>query len=238
MVRLESSTAKMLSGYLGTALLVAGFTQATAGVVCDSRKFDAASDDISFFGEGPTMAIEATRLKAKCASETQSLKVVQDYADRCVQGTSKGILQIFIDGAATNIEKHCMDDRYKSKFVRLTPCLNRNAGAGIHKCNRDFAGMIRSIALKPTKIRIPLSCCSMNEYMNCVLKHAAKCGPETKEFASSIIEGYAGDLLDTVCVKYKPGSKECRSLPKVTPSTSLRLKSVLFHLSEAFNGRP
>lgn len=75
----------------------------------------------------------------------------------------------------------------------------------------------------------------MNEYVNCVVKHASKCGKESTDFAREIINTVAGDLLDTVCTKFKKDSKECKALPKVTPASSPKYKSLLPPLADVLD---
>lgn len=77
----------------------------------------------------------------------------------------------------------------------------------------------------------------MNEYMSCVAKHAGKCGLESRNFARDIIRTYAGDILDTVCLKYKASSRECRALPRVNPVADPKFSSLLGPLSEVLTSR-
>ncbi|XP_003741861.1 uncharacterized protein LOC100897340 [Galendromus occidentalis] len=206
-----------------------------ASITCDVNAFDKASGDILLYGNGPRAANDRAQLEAKCLSEKKSLKFAENYADQCVNGLGKGMLKIFIEGAGNEINKHCSNGPMKDKYVRIAPCINEKAGGDLYKCNRLLAALLEGTLTHPKKKRVPLSCCSMNEYVTCVTKHASKCGKETADFAREIINTVAGDLLDTVCTKYKPNSKECRALPKVNPASAPKYKSLLPPLAEVLD---
>lgn len=72
----------------------------------------------------------------------------------------------------------------------------------------------------------------MGVFVDCVTKAARKCGAEHERFATKIINNYAEDLLSTVCVKWKSGSKACKDLPKISPATTPKRKSIVAPLAD------
>ena len=72
----------------------------------------------------------------------------------------------------------------------------------------------------------------MGAFKDCVGKTVKKCGAQHHEVATQIINYYAADLLSTVCVKWKYGSKSCKDLPKISPVSSPKYKSIIAPLAE------
>lgn len=71
----------------------------------------------------------------------------------------------------------------------------------------------------------------MGAFQDCVLKSVKQCGSEHEAAATQIINNYAADLLSTVCVKWKFGSKACKDLPKISPVSSPKYKSIIAPLA-------
>lgn len=72
----------------------------------------------------------------------------------------------------------------------------------------------------------------VSDYEDCVMSALSKCGPGAVEYGKSVIEGYAGDLLHSICRKWRHGSSECLTLPKLKPHESPKYKTLLPPLVE------
>lgn len=57
----------------------------------------------------------------------------------------------------------------------------------------------------------------MNELYECVQNASSICGKDAEALTKKIIDNYAGELTDSVCAAWRPGSNKCNALPKIKP---------------------
>jgi len=212
------------AGLLGSAPEVRAFD-------CNVTRFDEVSSRVVIYGAGPSEAQSDQTLKTRCEMFDKDIAYLQAHTKNCIQGLANGMVKLLLEGASNDMVTRCTPSPMRDDFLKLVPCLNKH-GNEIHKCNRNLAAVLESANTKPKKTRVPLSCCYMGNFVECVTKTARKCGVEHQQLASDIINNYAADLLSTVCVKWKSGSKACKDLPRITPAQSPKYKSIIAPLAD------
>ncbi|XP_003747428.1 uncharacterized protein LOC100908181 [Galendromus occidentalis] len=162
----------------------------------------------------------------------KSLAFAKTYAEKCMTGLGQGMVRIFLEGAASEVEGKCDEASERHRlYLENAPCI-LNVGSKVHQCNKIIAAVLEVARDADIKQRIPQSCCFVSDYEDCVVSALSECGKGAMDYGKTVIEGYAGDLLHSVCRKWRHGSTQCRSLPKLKPHESPKYKTLLPPLVE------
>ncbi|CAN7983102.1 unnamed protein product, partial [Ixodes hexagonus] len=166
--------------------------------------------------------------------EEKDLQCVTDYAKKCLEGIPRGMVQLVVDGSTTvGLEKCTVGNPGHTRYLKYAKCLN-TAGDKIHRCMKRLTGILEASAEhQETKHKIGLACCSFSGYRQCILDAVkTSCDDAHVDYAQDLIQTYAGELLDTVCINYKPGSEGCRRLPSLRAADVPKSRSLLPPLTE------
>ncbi|CAN8031963.1 unnamed protein product [Ixodes persulcatus] len=103
-------------------------------------------------------------------------------------------------------------------YMKHAECLN-TAGDKIHRCMKRLTGILEASAEHHKREhKIGLACCSFGGYRQCIVDAVkGSCDDSHVAYAHDLIQSYAGELLDTVCINYKPGEESCGGLPTLLP---------------------
>jgi len=196
---------------------------------CDLKALDDAGQDVFLLGNYPSEPTTKAALTGECDRRRKSLEFSNEFANNCVDGIGKGMIKLFLEGAGKIVEGQCTEGHeVQNSYLKVAECLSGKAGEAINKCNRVVTGFIESNALNSLKThKIPQNCCFMAEYTKCVVDSASPCGQEGADYVKNAVDAYIGDLLDTVCAKWKPGSKACKELPKLVGIANPKYKTLL-----------
>jgi len=196
---------------------------------CDLKALDDAGQDVFLLGNYPSEPTTKAALTGECDRRRNSLKFADEYANNCVDGLGKGMIKVFLEGAGKIVRGQCTEGHQIQKsYLNVAECLSGKAGEAINKCNRGLAGNIESAALNSLKKhKIPQNCCTVHEYTKCVIDSGAICGQEGADYVKNAIDSYMAELLETVCAKWKPGSKACNELPKLVGLANPTYKTIL-----------
>lgn len=206
---------------------VVGLTWAAPKGDCDIKKLDACAADLFIFASSEKVPVSPEELEPYCKKQEQSLTCANDYLKRCTDSVAQGIGSIFLDDIKSEVEARCeTSTTYSQDFLKYAPCLNK-AGPGFHKCLRGLTADLDQAARLPNKQRIGGACCKFNIFEQCVHKAVdSQCDGQTVEFAKTVLEKYAGELLGTVCTAFRSGDK-CKSIHFDSTPGDKNIKAVL-----------
>ncbi|XP_064485744.1 uncharacterized protein LOC135398251 [Ornithodoros turicata] len=196
---------------------------------CDESILDQCGTGLFFFAKSTKVAGNAEELAKACKDEMKDLDCVQNYANACLTGLARGMVQLLLDGCSKVISEKCVPGSPKhAQYLDNVDCLNK-AGDKIHPCMNQLSAVLEASSEHPEgKHKVGLACCSFSDYQQCILNASrSTCTESHTAYAGEIIQSYAGDLLDTVCVRYKSGSPACSSLPALHPPKKARSQSLL-----------
>ncbi|XP_037501304.1 uncharacterized protein LOC119375187 [Rhipicephalus sanguineus] len=120
-----------------------------------------------------------------------------------------------------------------ANYLKYVVCMN-TVGPKIHLCNRNITAILEtSSEVAEQKHKIGYACCTFATYQQCVKDSIrGSCSDDHITYAEGIVHQYAGDILDAVCTKYRPGGEGCKSLPVIEPTQKPKTKSLLPPLSD------
>jgi len=192
---------------------------------CTQDGLEKCGADLIIFASGPKIATTAAELKASCPTEQKSEKCARDYSNKCLPRLPKGMVTLFLDGVRTEVTGKCKEGTAKNKeYLKHAKCLN-DQGEKLHGCMQQLVNVLdQSVAKAATaskadqKKQLKESCCSFTAYRTC-MTDAAKgpCGADGAKYVDNVINGYAGDLLDTVCAAYSSESDQCKAVALIKP---------------------
>ncbi|XP_064485743.1 uncharacterized protein LOC135398250 [Ornithodoros turicata] len=218
----------------------AGPTSKPAG--CGTESFEKCGTDLIIFAGGPVIAKSKEEVGTSCPKEKASEKCARTYAQKCLARFPRGMVMLLLDGIKTEVNGKCnVTSNAGKEYLKHATCMN-NQGEKLHQCMRDLTHVLDYSVDAPSKSRLALSCCSFATYKACMTESVKKpCGGDTSSYVDKLINGYAGDLLDTVCANFKPGADSCKNLPEVpAPQTksgrSMSLLSPLARIVTSLNG--
>ncbi|KAM7288696.1 uncharacterized protein LOC121047798 [Ixodes scapularis] len=214
-------------------------TKTPAG--CGTESFEKCGTDLIIFAGGPVIPVSKEELVTTCPKEKTSEKCARAYAQKCLARFPRGMVMLLLDGIRTEVNAKCNDSGAgHQEYLKHSGCMNSN-GVKLHQCMRDLTQVLDQSVDAPTKSRLGLSCCSFNTYKTCMTEAVkSPCGTGTTAYVEKLITGYAGDLLDTVCINFKAGTDACKALPSLPKSTktgrSASLLSPLARIVTSLNG--
>ncbi|XP_077536612.1 uncharacterized protein LOC144148967 [Haemaphysalis longicornis] len=231
-----------------TSLLIAGLSSCALAATttrtppgCSTESFEKCGTDLIIFAGGPVIPTNKDQLVTSCPKEKASEKCARSYSTKCLARFPRGMVMLLLDGIRNEVNVKCNTTSPGGKeYLKHAPCLNTNGGK-LHQCMRDLTLVLDQSVDAPQKSRLGLSCCSFNTYRTCMTDAVkGSCESSTSAYVDKLITGYAGDLLDTVCVNFKTGSDACKSLPSLPKSTktgrSTSLLSPLARIVTSLNG--
>lgn len=163
------------------------------------------------------------------------------------------MVTLFLDGVKAEVNGKCKEGHSKNKeFLKHAKCLNDN-GAKLHGCMSQLVAVLDQTVEKVAaaqaassssggkakadqKKQLKESCCSFASMRTCMIDSVkSPCGGDTAKFVDTLINGYAGDLLDTVCSAFPssdcgkagPALKIGKNAPKNLLSPLARMVSSL-----------
>jgi len=214
--------------YLVVAACVAVVTQASPAkkdANCTQDGLERCGADLIIFASGPKIPTTPAELKENCPKEQQSEKCARDYSNNCLPRLPKGMVTLFLDGVRTEVTGKCKEGSTKNKeYLKHAKCLN-DQGEKLHGCMQQLVNVLDQTVSKAQgsskdaqKKQLRESCCSFTAYRTC-MGDAAKgpCGADSAKYVDNVINGYAGDLLDTVCAAYSSESDQCKAVAPIKP---------------------
>lgn len=226
----------MLSGNLNCAFAIVCLVVTCRGAKlgCDRDTMEKCSVSLFFFAKGPDIAVSAEHLQSNCTAEEKDMECLQEHTKNCLDGITKGLVQLILDGITTvTLEKCTKGNTQYDRYLKNVVCIN-TVGHQIHRCSQEItAALEAAVDAGEKKHKIGYACCSFVTYRQCVVDSVrGGCSDEEVEYAEDIVHQYAGDILDAVCTKYRPGGDGCKSLPKLKPAETPKNKSLLPPLSD------
>ncbi|OQR70948.1 hypothetical protein BIW11_11293 [Tropilaelaps mercedesae] len=217
------------------ALVVVALTSASAVLagpakdpICTQDGLEKCGAELIMFASGPKVATTAAELKEVCPREQASEKCARDYTNKCLPRLPKGMVTLFLDGVKTEVNGKCKEGHTKNKeFLKHAKCLNEN-GAKLHGCMSQLVAVLDHTVTKAAaqassngkadqKKQLKESCCSFSSMRSCMIDSVkTPCGADTSKFVDNLINGYAGDLLDTVCAAF-PATDCGKAAPVIKP---------------------
>lgn len=211
------------------------FATPTTKPGCTQASFESCGSDLIIFAGGSTVPTTKEELATSCPKEKESEKCARSYAEKCLPRFPRGMVMLLLDGIKGEVTTKCKVDSTKSKeYLKHAACMNEH-GNKLHGCMNQLTGYLDHGVGVESKARLQLSCCSFAEYRTCMADSVrAPCGEPTAKYVNDLITGYAGDLLDTVCANFQPGSEACNNAPKVDVDLTRegRSKSLLSPLAK------
>jgi len=191
---------------------------------CSQDGLEKCGADLIVFASGPKVATTEAELKAGCPKEQESEKCARQYAEKCLPRLPKGMVTLFLDGVRNEVSGKCKEGTAKRKeYLKHAKCINEQ-GVKLHGCMSQLVAVLdQSVAQvtegKPDqKKKLKESCCSFAAYRSCMVDNVkGPCGADTAKYVDGLIQGYAGDLLDTVCSAFPTDGDNCKSVPTIKP---------------------
>ncbi|XP_022670174.1 uncharacterized protein LOC111269714 [Varroa jacobsoni] len=200
----------------------------TADTKCTQDGLEKCGSELIIFASGPKIATTAAELKSACPKEQASEKCARDYTNRCLPRLPKGMVTLFLDGVKTEVSGKCKEGQSKHKeYLKHAKCLNEN-GVQLHGCMSSLVAVLDQTIAKAAaqtaaggkadqKKQLKESCCSFASMHACMIDSVkTPCGADTAKFVDNLIQGYSGDLLDTVCAAF-PTANCTKTSPPIKP---------------------
>ncbi|KAL1483048.1 hypothetical protein MTO96_033388 [Rhipicephalus appendiculatus] len=161
-------------------------------------------------------------------SDENDIKCLQDYIKNCLDGISKGMVQLIFDGITAVTQEKCkVGHPQHSNYLKYVVCMN-TIGPKIHLCNRKH-NFHPGDELRGRRTEAQDRLCMLQCVKDSI---RGSCSDDHINYAEGIVHQYAGDILDAVCTKYRPGGEGCKSLPVIEPTQKPKTKSLLPPLSD------
>lgn len=193
--------------------------------MCTQDGLEKCGAELIIFASGPKVATTQAELKEVCPKEQASEKCARDYSNRCLPRLPKGMVTLFLDGVKTEVNGKCKEGHTKNKeYLKHAKCMNDN-GAQLHGCMSQLVVVLDQTVTKAAaqlsagakanqKKQLKESCCSFASMRSCMIDSVkTPCGADTAKFVDNLIQGYAGDLLDTVCAAFPTSDCEKAAAP-------------------------
>lgn len=204
---------------------------------CSQDGLEKCGADLIIFASGPKVATNAAQLKEICPKEQASEKCARDFSNRCLPRLPKGMVTLFLDGVKAEVNGKCKEGHAKNKeYLKHATCMN-DQGAKLHGCMSQLVAVLDQTVSKgitgkdAQKKQLKDSCCSFGSMRTC-MTDAVKtpCGADTAKYVDSLIQGYAGDLLDTVCSAFPMSDCKSAAPIKIKAGAPKNLLSPLAHM--------
>ncbi|XP_003745591.1 uncharacterized protein LOC100907754 [Galendromus occidentalis] len=204
---------------------------------CTQDGLEKCGADLIIFASGPKVATNAAQLKEICPKEQASEKCARDYSNRCLPRLPKGMVTLFLDGVKAEVNGKCKEGHAKNKeYLKHATCMN-SQGAKLHGCMSQLVAILDQTVSKgitgkdAQKKQLKDSCCSFGNMRSCMIESVkGPCGADTSKYVDSLIQGYAGDLLDTVCSAFPMSDCKAAQHIKIKAGAPKNLLSPLAHM--------
>ncbi|XP_077524189.1 uncharacterized protein LOC144135398 [Amblyomma americanum] len=196
-------------------LLVAAFAFTAAAPTddeCDIHKLDECAADLFVFTSRDSVPESEDDLGAFCKAQEEAEACSRAYLKKCTSSVAQGVGTVFLDDIREEIQERCdTSTDYHKDYIKHAPCLNK-VGSQFNACIKATTSDLDVASRLPAKQRIGGACCQYSKLEVCVAQAVEPaCPPETAEFAKSVLQRYAGELLGTVCVGFRSGEK-CKGI--------------------------
>lgn len=244
------STTLWLLALLALTTVIASAQQSSS---CHLRELDLCAASFLVLTQAPQgLATSDQEINKQCVHLREADTCLRNYTRRCMTPIQRELVNIASNSSITLLDEYCTKgSKLRSNYLKHAHCLNQVQKKEQKSCLRDLQsslelltapnnnnnnnGAMDSINSK----RLQLACCTYKRFEACFGGHLErKCGRETVQFVSGIVQRVTSRLPDTVCRAYRPDTQECKALlpkPGAVPKGS-KSNSVVSRLLSAYVG--
>lgn len=208
---------------------------------CEKAELHACGEDYIVYSNNTRMPDpDEPEFAAICQLFREQVACTFDFAQRCLQdGIPRVVALVSMEAVGDDFEAACTEGTNEHEMLRNSiTCLNsvETKLNGCFDALRD--GLGQSLASSKGIRTIHYTCCTYNNFLDCVEHSLDWCEPgsKAKDYLNTAMDRIYGQILSLACGRYTRGSTHCRDLPKLPPYMGPKQNFIelLIEISSAF----